>query len=159
MRGPQERDLANRNLTGKFRFVGTMETNVWNKIKCSKETGFKKTTQRGMLEVRTRVKIQRIESLLRTHRAQWEQSLKAERIPRLMHLSGVQQQKVSKYLLRPQWRKPQAAKYRCCKVEAGPPLSSECLRSGRRLPSDDQFTPRVLSWGWRTLLSWLSADF
>lgn len=55
-----------------------------------------------MLEVRTRVKMQRIESLLRTHSAQWEQSLKAERIPHLMLLSGVQQQKVSKCLPRPE---------------------------------------------------------
>lgn len=67
-----------------------------------KRLALKKTKQRGMLEVRTRVKIQRIESLLRTHRAQWEQRLKAERIPRLMLLSGVQQQKVSKYLLGPE---------------------------------------------------------
>lgn len=67
-----------------------------------KRLALKKTKQRGMLEVRTRVKIQRIESQLRTHRAQWEQRLKAERIPRLMLLSGVQQQKVSKYLLGPE---------------------------------------------------------
>ena len=67
-----------------------------------KRLALKKTKQRGMLEVRTRVKIQRIESQLRTHRAQWEQRLKAERIPRLMLLSGAQQQKVSKYLLGPE---------------------------------------------------------
>lgn len=66
-----------------------------------KRLALKKNTQRGMLEVRTTVKMQRIESLLRTHSVQWEQSLKAERVSHLMLLSGVQQQKVSKCLLRP----------------------------------------------------------
>ena len=108
---------ANSDLLARRRQMSETE------LSALKRLALKKNTQRGMLEVRTTVKMQRIESLLRTHSVQWEQSLKAERVSRLMLLSGVQQQKVSKCLLRPEWGKPQAAKYRCCKIEAGPSLS------------------------------------